>query len=77
LNLEDPPAQGHPFRHSWASDPVLAPVRGGIVTARARVAAVKGEERTYSAEVNVEDEGGARVAVFSSTFRVARGSAQK
>ncbi len=55
----------------------LAPVKGGTVTPRARAAAVKGEERTYSAEVNVEDEGGARVAVFSSTLRLARGSAQK
>jgi uncharacterized protein (TIGR00369 family) len=55
----------------------LAPVRKGVVTARARAAMVQGQDRTYRAEVNVEDDGGDRVAVFTSTFKVARDSGSR
>ena len=55
----------------------LAPVRKGVVTARARAAIVQDQERTYTAEVNVEDDGGNRVAVFTSTFKVARDSGSR
>ena len=48
----------------------VAPVRSGVVTARAR--AVRTEGRTYRGEVSVTDEGGKEVARFVSTFRVAR-----
>jgi len=53
----------------------LAPVRKGVVTARARAAAIPGQKRSYRAEVNVEDSSGSLVAVFTSNFKVARDSA--
>ncbi|TNF47011.1 PaaI family thioesterase [bacterium] len=52
----------------------LAPVHKGVVTARARAEMLKGQERTYLAEVDVQGENGNCVATFSSTFRVAKDS---
>jgi len=52
----------------------LAPVKKGVVTAHARAAKVHDQGRTYRAEVEVQDDGGNRVALFNSTFKTARGS---
>lgn len=47
-----------------------APVRGGTVRAEARV--VARDDRELTGEAIVYDEGGTRVATFTSTFRVKR-----
>ena len=50
----------------------IAPVTGGIVTARARAILDQEKERTYRGEVGVTDAAGTVVAEFESEFRVAR-----
>jgi uncharacterized protein (TIGR00369 family) len=51
----------------------LAPVMGGIVTARARAVMDQEKERTYRGEVSVADEEGTIVAEFVSEFRLGKG----
>lgn len=48
----------------------LAPVRRGVVTARAR--AIREEDRTFRGEASVTDEEGREVARFVSMFKVAK-----
>ena len=50
----------------------IAPVTGGIVTARARAILDQEKERTYMGEVEITTEDGAVVAQFTSEFRIAR-----
>ena len=50
----------------------IAPVTGGIVTARARAILDQEKERTYRGEVSVTDDGGEVVAEFESEFRIAK-----
>ena len=49
----------------------LAPVEQGLVRAEAEVSGPEG--RTFTGQAELYDESGERVAVFTSTFRVARG----
>ena len=50
----------------------LAPVKGGVVTARSRADLDEDKERTYRGEVFVSDNAGAVVAEFWSEFRIAK-----
>ncbi|UCF32039.1 MAG: PaaI family thioesterase [bacterium] len=49
----------------------FSPVRGGVVSARAR--AVKEDDRTFRGEVSVADDSDREIARFVSTFKVAKG----
>ncbi len=49
----------------------LAPLKQGLVTAKASVAGP--EERTFRGEASITDEEGNEVVHFSSEFRIARG----
>jgi len=50
----------------------IAPVTGGIVTARASAVMDPEKERTYRGEVKVMDDDGIVVAQFNSEFRLAK-----
>ena len=50
----------------------LAPVKGGVIIARARADLDEDKERTYRGEVLVSDNAGAVVAEFWSEFRIAK-----
>ena len=49
----------------------LAPVEEGVVKAMAEVGGPEG--RTFNGQADLFDESGEKIAVFTSTFRVARG----
>ncbi|WP_305041057.1 PaaI family thioesterase [Geoalkalibacter sp.] len=63
--------EGTQFATTELSMKFLAPVREGLVTARAEVRGPRG--RSFSGEAVLSDEEGRELARFHSVFRVARG----